>query len=163
MRWIGCSTSQSTIFQSYMWRHIDVQADWRWSHASVHARILVQSFASWLNCTNRQYMNMYKENWKFESRMTSPWVGSFVPAMSLGVWSWPRSGRWVVLGRPVLGGARHGSGGVGSLAGRRGAWARVRASWLVRIWGMGVFRGRSSSHLQYQYTCTSHAEWKREC
>ena len=27
--WIGCLTSQSTIFQSYMWRHIDVQADWR--------------------------------------------------------------------------------------------------------------------------------------
>ena len=27
--WIGCLTSQLTIFQSYMWRHIDVQADWR--------------------------------------------------------------------------------------------------------------------------------------
>ena len=26
---IGCLTSQLTIFQSYMWRHIDVQADWR--------------------------------------------------------------------------------------------------------------------------------------
>ena len=25
----GCLTSQLTIFQSYMWRHIDVQADWR--------------------------------------------------------------------------------------------------------------------------------------
>ena len=24
-----CSTSQSTIFKSYMWRYIDVQADWR--------------------------------------------------------------------------------------------------------------------------------------
>ena len=29
VRWIGCLTSQSTIFQPYMWRHIDVQADWR--------------------------------------------------------------------------------------------------------------------------------------
>ena len=29
VRWIGCLTSQLTIFQSYMWRHIDVQADWR--------------------------------------------------------------------------------------------------------------------------------------
>ena len=27
--WICCLTSQLTIFQSYMWRHIDVQADWR--------------------------------------------------------------------------------------------------------------------------------------
>ena len=27
--WIGCLTSQLTIFHSYMWRHIDVQADWR--------------------------------------------------------------------------------------------------------------------------------------
>ena len=27
--WIVCLTSQLTIFQSYMWRHIDVQADWR--------------------------------------------------------------------------------------------------------------------------------------
>ena len=27
--WIICLTSQLTIFQSYMWRHIDVQADWR--------------------------------------------------------------------------------------------------------------------------------------
>ena len=27
--WIGCFTSQLMIFQSYMWRHIDVQADWR--------------------------------------------------------------------------------------------------------------------------------------
>ena len=25
----NCLTSQLTIFQSYMWRHIDVQADWR--------------------------------------------------------------------------------------------------------------------------------------
>ena len=25
----GCLTSHLTIFQSYMWRHIDVQADWR--------------------------------------------------------------------------------------------------------------------------------------
>ena len=29
VRWIGCLTSQLTIFQSYMWRHIDVQADWK--------------------------------------------------------------------------------------------------------------------------------------
>ena len=29
LRWIGCLTSQLTIFQSYIWRHIDVQADWR--------------------------------------------------------------------------------------------------------------------------------------
>ena len=29
LSWIGCLTSQLTIFQSYMWRHIDVQADWR--------------------------------------------------------------------------------------------------------------------------------------
>ena len=28
-RWIGCLMSQLTIFQSYMWRHLDVQADWR--------------------------------------------------------------------------------------------------------------------------------------
>ena len=27
--WICCLTSQLTIFQSYMWQHIDVQADWR--------------------------------------------------------------------------------------------------------------------------------------
>ena len=27
LSWIGCLTSQLTIFQSYMWRHIDVQAD----------------------------------------------------------------------------------------------------------------------------------------
>ena len=28
--WVnGCLTSQLTIFQSYMWWHIDVQADWR--------------------------------------------------------------------------------------------------------------------------------------
>ena len=27
--WIFCLTSQLTIFQSYMWRHIDVQAEWR--------------------------------------------------------------------------------------------------------------------------------------
>ena len=26
--WIYCLTSQSTIFQSYMWRYIDVQVDW---------------------------------------------------------------------------------------------------------------------------------------
>ena len=26
---IGCLTSHWTIFQLYMWRHIDVQADWR--------------------------------------------------------------------------------------------------------------------------------------
>ena len=26
---IGCLTSHATIFQLYMWRHIDVQADWR--------------------------------------------------------------------------------------------------------------------------------------
>ena len=29
LSWIVCLTSQLTIFQSYMWRHIDVQADWR--------------------------------------------------------------------------------------------------------------------------------------
>ena len=29
LSWIGFLTSQLTIFQSYMWRHIDVQADWR--------------------------------------------------------------------------------------------------------------------------------------
>ena len=29
VRWTGCLTSQLTIFQSYMWRHIDVQAYWR--------------------------------------------------------------------------------------------------------------------------------------
>ena len=29
LSWIGCLTSQLTVFQSYMWRHIDVQADWR--------------------------------------------------------------------------------------------------------------------------------------
>ena len=29
LSWIGCLTSQLTIFQSYMWRHIDAQADWR--------------------------------------------------------------------------------------------------------------------------------------
>ena len=29
LSWIGCLTSQLTIFQSYMWRHIDVQADWK--------------------------------------------------------------------------------------------------------------------------------------
>ena len=29
LSWISCLTSQLTIFQSYMWRHIDVQADWR--------------------------------------------------------------------------------------------------------------------------------------
>ena len=29
VKWIGCLTSQSTIFQSYMWWHIDVQADRR--------------------------------------------------------------------------------------------------------------------------------------
>ena len=29
LSWIGCLTSHLTIFQSYMWRHIDVQADWR--------------------------------------------------------------------------------------------------------------------------------------
>ena len=29
LSWICCLTSQLTIFQSYMWRHIDVQADWR--------------------------------------------------------------------------------------------------------------------------------------
>ena len=38
MRWIwgefGCLMSHLTIFQSYMWRHIDVQADWRsWTYA----------------------------------------------------------------------------------------------------------------------------------
>ena len=29
LSWFGCLTSQLTIFQLYMWRHIDVQADWR--------------------------------------------------------------------------------------------------------------------------------------
>ena len=29
LSWIGSLTSQLTIFQSYMWRHIDLQADWR--------------------------------------------------------------------------------------------------------------------------------------
>ena len=29
LSWICCLTSKLTIFQSYMWRHIDVQADWR--------------------------------------------------------------------------------------------------------------------------------------
>ena len=33
VRWIGCLSSQLTIFQSYMWRNIDVQADWRsWTY-----------------------------------------------------------------------------------------------------------------------------------
>ena len=27
--WINCLTSHPTTFQLYMWRHIDVQADWR--------------------------------------------------------------------------------------------------------------------------------------
>ena len=35
LSWIGCLTSQLTIFQSYMWRHIDVQADWRRSSPSI--------------------------------------------------------------------------------------------------------------------------------
>ena len=32
---IGCWTSHATIFQLYMWRHIDVQADWRrsWTYS----------------------------------------------------------------------------------------------------------------------------------
>ena len=29
LSWICCLTSQLTIFQSHMWWHIDVQADWR--------------------------------------------------------------------------------------------------------------------------------------
>ena len=29
VRWIGCLTAQSTIFQFYMWWHIDVETDWR--------------------------------------------------------------------------------------------------------------------------------------
>ena len=30
---IGCFTSHATIFQFYMWRHIDVQVDWRsWTY-----------------------------------------------------------------------------------------------------------------------------------
>ena len=33
LSWIGCLTPQLTIFHSYMWRHIDVQADWRsWTY-----------------------------------------------------------------------------------------------------------------------------------
>ena len=32
VRWIGCLTSQLTIFLSYMWQHIDVQAEWRSSY-----------------------------------------------------------------------------------------------------------------------------------
>ena len=33
VKWSVCLTSQLTIFQSYMWRHIDVQADWRsWTY-----------------------------------------------------------------------------------------------------------------------------------
>ena len=32
VRWIGYLTSQSTIFQSNMWRHIDVQAGWSWTY-----------------------------------------------------------------------------------------------------------------------------------
>ena len=42
LSWIGCLTSQLTIFQSYMWRHIDVQADWRrsWTYGRAPKTLL---------------------------------------------------------------------------------------------------------------------------
>ena len=49
--WISCLTSQLTIFQSYMWRHIDVQADWRRSRTYGRAPNVIDiSFGS-ITCT----------------------------------------------------------------------------------------------------------------
>ena len=50
LSWIGCLTSQLTIFQSYMWRHIDVQADWRRSWTYGRARNAIDISKGSLTC-----------------------------------------------------------------------------------------------------------------
>ena len=50
LSWIGCLTSQLTIFQSYMWRHIDVQADWRRSWTYGRAPNAIDISQGFLTC-----------------------------------------------------------------------------------------------------------------
>ena len=55
VRWIGCLTSQSTIFKSYMWWHIAVQADWRqerFFHVIyyIFGRLLVHALCIYSEC-----------------------------------------------------------------------------------------------------------------
>ena len=60
-RWIGCLTSQLTIFQSYMWRHISVQVDWRSSWTYGRAPNAMDISYSSLTCPSkhRHQVNLF--------------------------------------------------------------------------------------------------------
>ena len=49
LSWIVCLTSQLTIFQSYMWRHTDVQADRRRSMTYGRAPNAIDIFVGFFN------------------------------------------------------------------------------------------------------------------
>ena len=55
MRWIGCLTSQLTISQWYMWRHIhvDMQADWRRSRTYGRAPKVIDISQGSLMCPSK--------------------------------------------------------------------------------------------------------------
>ena len=55
MWWMGCLTSQSTIFQSYMWQHIDVQADWKFD---------LRSSSRWIGCLTSQLTIFQSYMWR---------------------------------------------------------------------------------------------------
>ena len=50
---IGCFTSRATIFQLYMWQHIDVEADWRRSWTYGRAPNAIDTFVGSLTCLSK--------------------------------------------------------------------------------------------------------------
>ena len=81
VRWgeIGCLTSQLTIFQSYMWRHIDVQADWRrsWTYGRAPNAIDI-SYGS-LTCSSKHrhgttlFIRWFRHTAPFSRLLRSRW------------------------------------------------------------------------------------------
>ena len=79
-RWVevnGCLTSHATIFQWYMWRHIDVQADWRsWTYGGASNAIHISYASSTCPSKHRHGTNLFTcipRNRPIEKPFTTCW------------------------------------------------------------------------------------------
>ena len=76
---IGCLTSQGTIFQLYMWRHIDVQADWRRSWTYGRAPNAIDISQGSLTCPSKHrhgttlFIRWFRHTAPFSRLLRSRW------------------------------------------------------------------------------------------
>ena len=77
--WIGCLTSQLTIFQSYMWRHIAVQADRRRSWTYGRAPNAIDISQGSLTCPSKHrhgtnlFIRWFRHTAPFSRLLRSRW------------------------------------------------------------------------------------------